>query len=144
MATETAVIRAAHQGGDRLLMTVRGHTLYSDQPVADGGEDTAPTPTEIFLAGLAGCIAFYAGRFLRRNGLTTEGLAVMCHYAWAENPHRIGEINLDVEAPVLTAAKREAFMRVIEHCTLHNTLLLPPDVRLKLVATETMTAGSWT
>jgi putative redox protein len=140
MAPQTAVIRAAHQGGDRLLMTVRGHALHSDQPVEGGGEDTAPTPTEIFLAGLAGCIAFYAGRFLRRNGLTTEGLAVACHYAWSENPHRVGDINLDVEVPGLTAEKREAFMRVIEHCTLHNTLLRPPEVRLKLVAAETMTA----
>jgi uncharacterized OsmC-like protein len=141
MAMEATVIRAVPQGGDRLLMTVRGHALYSDQPVEGGGEDTAPTPTEIFLAGLAGCIAFYAGRFLRRNGLTTEGLAVMCQYAWAENPHRVGEINLNVEAPGLTPEKREAFLRVIEHCTLHNTLLRPPDVRLRLVATEAMTAG---
>lgn len=47
---ENAVIRGVHQGGDRLLMTVRGHQLYSDQPLEGGGEDTAPTPTEMFLA----------------------------------------------------------------------------------------------
>jgi 3-oxoacyl-(acyl-carrier-protein) synthase len=88
----TATIRATHQGGDRLLITVRGHEIRSDQPVADGGDDSAPTPTEIFLAGLAGCVAFYAGRFLRRNQLTTEGLAVVCRYAWTENPHRVGVI----------------------------------------------------
>lgn len=136
MATANAVIRAVHQGGDRLLMTVRGHELYSDQPVVDGGEDTAATPTEIFLAGLAGCVAFYAERFLRRNGLTTERLAVTCDYTWAENPHRVGAISLDVEAPDLTVEKREAFIRVIHHCTLHNTLLRPPDVRLTVVTPE--------
>jgi len=140
MATENAVIRAEHLVGDRLLTTVRGHELYSDQPIEDGGEDTAATPTEIFLAGLAGCVAFYAERFLRRNGLTTEGLAVTCDYAWAENPHRIGEISLDVEVPGLTVEKREAFTRVIQHCTLHNTLLRPPEVRLRVVTSETVTA----
>src|ERR1700737_5014025 len=111
MATGSAAIRAEHQGGDRLLMTVRGHELYSDQPIEDGGEDTAATPTEIFLAGLAGCVAFYAERFLRRNRLTTEGLEVTCDYLWAENPHRVGEISLDVGAPGLTVEKREPFTR---------------------------------
>ena len=132
MPAETAVIRATHQGADRLSVSVRGHMLYSDQPVEDGGGDTAPTPTEIFLAGLAGCVAFYAERFLRRNGLTTEGLAVTCRYEWAENPHRIGGIDLDVEAPGLSDEKQAAFRRVIEHCTVHNTLRQPPVVAIRV------------
>jgi len=136
MNSQDKVIRAVHQGGDRLLMTVRGHELYSDQPVQDGGEDTAATPTEIFLAGLTGCVAFYAERFLRRNGLATDGLAVTCDYSWAENPHRVCEVNLAVEAPGLSAEKREAFARVVEHCTLHHTLQRPPQVHLKVLESE--------
>ena len=131
MGTNTA-IRVAHEGGDRLQIKIRGHQLFSDQPVEDGGDDTAPTPTELFLAGLAGCVAFYGARFLRRHGLATEGLAVTCKYAWAANPTRIGEIDLSVEAPALPADRREAFSRVIEHCTVHNTLLQPPPVRIRV------------
>ncbi len=97
---------------------------------------TAPTPTELFLAGLAGCVAFYGARFLRRHGLATEGLAVSCNYAWAANPTRIGEIDLSVEAPGLTADRREAFSRVIEHCTVHNTLLQPPQVRIRVAPAQ--------
>ena len=140
MNKQDKVIRAVHQGGDRLLMTVRGHELYSDQPVEDGGEDTAATPTEIFLAGLAGCVAFYAERFLRRNGFATDRLAVTCDYAWAENPHRVGEVNLAIEAPSLSAEKREAFTRVVEHCTLHHTLQRPPQVNLKVLASEAVSS----
>jgi putative redox protein len=136
MAANTATVRVAYQAGDRLLMTVRGHEVRSDQPVADGGEDTAPTPTELFVAGLAACVAFYAERFLRRHRLGTEGLAVACSYAWAENPHRVGEINLDVEAPGLGVAKLEAFTRVIQHCTVHNTLRQPPEVRIRLISKQ--------
>src|ERR1700674_5373393 len=101
MATNTPIIRVAHQRGDRLLMTVRGHEIRSDQPVADGGDDSAPTPTELFLAGLAGCVTFYAERFLRRHGLPTDGLVVACNYAWAASPTRIGEIDLTVDIPGL-------------------------------------------
>jgi putative redox protein len=140
MGTKTATIRVAHQGGDRLLIETRGHQLRSDQPVEDGGDDSAPTPTELFLAGLAGCVAFYAARFLRRHGLSTEGLAVTCNYAWAANPIRIGEIDLSVEAPALTADRREAFSKVIEHCTVHNTLLRPPLVRMRVASAQAAAA----
>jgi putative redox protein len=132
MNDDVAVIRAIHLGGDRILVAVRGHDMYSDQLVEDGGGDTAPTPTEIFIAGLAGCVAFYAERFLRRHGLGTGGLEVSCSYGWAENPHRIGNIDVNVVAPSLTDEKRKAFGAVIEHCTLHNTLRQPPAVRIHL------------
>ena len=129
MEEDKAVV-ATHLGDDRLLVTVRGHTLIADQPIEDGGGDTAPTPTEIFIASLAGCVAFYAERYLRRHGLSTEGLRVACAYEWAEGPHRVGAIDVSVEAPSLTADKLEAFERVIDHCTVHNTLRMPPEVRV--------------
>jgi putative redox protein len=140
MGAHTATIRVAHQGGDRLLIESRGHELRSDQPVEDGGDDTAPTPTELFLAGLAGCVAFYGARFLRRHGLGTEGLVVTCRYAWAANPTRIGEIDLLVEAPTLTPERREAFSKVIDHCTVHNTLRQPPEVRIQVAPAQATAA----
>jgi putative redox protein len=128
------MIAVSYLGGDRLHIDVRGHELGADQPVEDGAGDTAPTPTELFLASLSACVGFYAERFLRRHNLGTEGLTVDCTFRWAENPHRVGEIELAVEAPGLTAPKREAFMRVIEHCTVHNTLEHPPAVRISLAS----------
>jgi putative redox protein len=134
------MIAVTYAGGDRLRIDVRGHELGADQPVEDGGEDTAPTPTELFLASLTACVAFYAERFLRRHTLSTEGLKVSCSYGWATNPNRVGEINLTVEAPGITAAKREAFTRVIEHCTVHNTLEHPPEVRILVASGDTVAA----
>lgn len=130
MANQDRTVRVTSVGGDRLEITVRGHTMHADQPAEDGGGDTGPTPTEIFVAGLAGCIAYYAERFLRRHGLPVDGLVVGCEYEWAENPHRVGGIALTVDAPGLTRDKRPAFERVVEHCTVHNTLLQPPKVTL--------------
>jgi putative redox protein len=140
MDTEMAAITAVQEGGDRIRMEVRGHQIRSDQPIDDEGGDTAPTPTELFLAGLAGCMTFFAERFLRRHGLATEGLLVTCEYTWAESPHRIGSIELSVDAPTLPVERREAFLRVIEHCTLHNTLRQPPEMRVLLVTGQTVVA----
>ena len=130
----TAAITVRHAGGDRLVAAVRGHEVCADQPLDDGGEDTAPTPTELFVVSLGSCVAFYAERFLRRHRLATEGLLVSCSYEWAEDPHRVGSLDLTVDAPGLPPEKRVAFERVIEHCTIHNTLHHPPEVRIRLAA----------
>jgi uncharacterized OsmC-like protein len=119
---------------------VRGHVLFVDQPISDGGDDTAVTPTEMFLSGLAACVGFYAERFMRRNGQSTLGLTVSCDYEWEENPHRVGAVALAVTAPGLAPARRDAFLRVIERCTLHNTLLKPPSVSIRLERSRTVAA----
>jgi putative redox protein len=134
------MIVVTHAGRDRLRIEARGHELFADQPLEDGGEDSAATPTEMFAASLAACVAFYAERFLRRHGLRADGLRVTCDYRWAENPHRVGEIDLEVEAPGLSDAKRDAFTRVVDHCTVHNTLRLPPAVRINIAAAHTAAA----
>ena len=47
-------MRVEHRGDDKFDINIRGHVVRVDQPVKDGGEDTAPTPTELFIATLAG------------------------------------------------------------------------------------------
>jgi uncharacterized OsmC-like protein len=75
-SAETLPMRVEHRGGDQFDINVRGHLVRVDQPVKDGGEDTAPTPTELLIASLASCVAFYVRRYLARHDLPTDGLAV--------------------------------------------------------------------
>lgn len=134
------MITVNYETGDRLRIGVRGHQLIADQPAEDGGADSGPTPTELFVASLAACIAHYAQRFLRRHGLPTEGLSVRCDYSWAANPHRVGAIDLVVTAPGLVDSKREAFSRVIEHCTVHTSIVSPPAINIRMAAQRTAAA----
>jgi putative redox protein len=141
MSSGNPRVTVGYVAGDRLRVRVRGHELFTDQPGEDGGGDTAPTPTELFIASLAACVAYYAERFLRRNNLSAEGLAVAAEFDWASGPHRVGAIRLKVDAPGLTQEREEAFRRVIDHCTIHNTLRKPPDVELSLLAPTAAGAG---
>lgn len=75
-------IRVRQDHDDRYVIAIRGHEVEVDQPVADGCGDTAPTPTELFVAGLESCVAFFAGRYLRRHRLPERGLAVTARGRW--------------------------------------------------------------
>lgn len=141
MATENPTVGVSHLAGDRTLVRVRDHVFFTDQPWEDGGADTAPTPTELFIASLASCVGYYAGRFLRRHDLSTSGLTVNAEWDWAEHPHRVGSIRLAVDAPGLTPELEDAFRRVIDHCTIHNTLRRPPEVGLTLRAPSAVGAA---
>jgi len=129
-------IEVRHERNDRYVIRVRGHELLVDQPVDEGGQDTAPTPTELFVAGLASCVAFYGGRYLRRHGLPVRGFGVDCSFGFAEDrPARVGAVTLRVHLPVgFPDERRSAFLAVIERCTVHNSIVRAPDIRFVLEA----------
>jgi putative redox protein len=120
--------------GDRFAVRVRDHTVIVDQPIADGGADAAPTPTELFIASLAACIAFYARRYLARHQLPTAGLRVETRYAMANRPARVADITIEIRLPAGVPVERHAaLLAVASACTVHNTLRTPPEVAISLV-----------
>ncbi len=131
-----AGVDVAHEAGDRFRLRIRGHELVVDQPVQDGGGDAGPTPTELFVAGLASCVGFYAERFLVRHGLPTEGLAVECDFAFAQDrPARVASIDVRLVLPeAFPEAKGPALQAVVEHCTVHNSIVHAPEIRVVLSA----------
>lgn len=130
-------LSVSHGGGDRFAIEVRGHRLTVDQPVADGGTDEAPTPTELFVASLASCVAFYARRYLARHDLPTAGLAVDASYSIAPRPARISDIRLELRVPDGVPDDRlDALLAVASHCTVHNTLENPPQVTITPLPTQ--------
>ena len=120
-----------HLSGDRFAIDIRGHTITVDQPVDAGGDDTAPTPTELFVAGLASCVAFYARRYLARHDLSAHGLTVAATYEVGGRPTRVTKISVRITPPAdLPTDRRDAFLAVASHCTVHNTLDEPPPVEI--------------
>ncbi|MEV6210139.1 OsmC family protein [Kitasatospora sp. NPDC051914] len=127
-------IRIEHLSRDSYEIAVRGHRLVVDQPVDDGGQDAGPTPTELFAASLASCVAFYAGRYLTRHGVDPKGLRVNAGFTMAaDRPARVTEVTLAVEPPKgLDPARYDALLAVASRCTVHNTLHQPPTVRIEV------------
>jgi LmbE family N-acetylglucosaminyl deacetylase/uncharacterized OsmC-like protein len=129
----TMTVRVDHRAGDRFDISVRDHVVTVDQPEDIGGEDLGPTPTELFVAGLASCVAFYARRYLRRHELAEEGLAVEASYRMASKPARVGAIDIHVVAPEgLPEERRDGLLAVAGHCTVHNSITTPPDISIDL------------
>jgi putative redox protein len=112
------------RSGESYEVAVRGHLVRVDQPAGAGGEDSAPTPTELFVASLATCVAFYAGRYLTRHGYGRDGLGVSVRYELADDrPARVTDVRLTVQVPAdLPPGRWPALQAVASHCTVHNSV----------------------
>jgi putative redox protein len=130
VAVQQAPLDVRFVAGEAYEVQVRGHRIIVDQPIEQAGHDSAPTPTELFVASLATCVAFYAGRYLTRHGFSRDGLAVSVGYEMAtDRPARVRSVRVRVTAPAdLPAAQRPALRAVASHCTVHNSLMHPPEV----------------
>jgi putative redox protein len=132
-SADASPVRVEHWGGDKFDINVRGHVVRVDQPVRDGGEDTAPSPTEPLIASLASCGAFYARRYLARHNLPTDGLAVEATFAMGAKPARVAAIDVRLIVPAGVPVERlDALLAVATHCTVHNTLDSEPEVSVTL------------
>ena len=134
MGTELSRIEVSFLDAEAYEIAIGGNRLRVDQPAEAGGTGTAPTPTELFIASLASCVAFYAGRYLTRHGYSRTGLAVTAGYEFApDRPARVGAIRLSMKVPTgLPEERWPALAAVASHCTVHNTLDKPPAVDLEL------------
>jgi uncharacterized OsmC-like protein len=89
-----------HLGAVQFEIKARAHTIVSDQPAESGGYDQGMTPPELLLASLGSCAAFYAGPYLRKHNLASEGTRVRVLAEKEKNPARLENLRIEVDVPV--------------------------------------------
>lgn len=128
-------LTVTYKGGARYDVTSGAHMLVTDQPVEDGGGDAGMSPVELFVASLAGCVAYFVGRYCARHQILCEGFTVEVEWSYAEQPHRVGAVELRVNLPsAVTPEQREKLLKVAHGCTVHQSLAVPPKVAIQLAA----------
>jgi len=122
-----------YAGGMKFVTRHRGLEVVSDQPAKEGGQNTAMTPAELFVASLGMCVAVYVVGFAVRHGIPVEGLTAEVDYQIAEAPRRVGQMKVTVKLPQpVTGENQTVLQRVAEQCLVHNTLRHPPEVAISV------------
>lgn len=130
-------MRIVYRGNVRFDLTSGNHTVVTDQPVTDGGGDAGMSPVELFVGSLASCVAYFVGRYCIRQQIPCDGFTVDVEWSYAEQPHRVGAVNLRVNLPsVLRPDQREKLLKVAHGCTVHQSITMPPKVEINLVLPE--------
>ena len=103
-------------------VTIRGHSLRTDEPKDAGGDDTGPSPQELLAASLASCTAITIEMYADRKGWDIGEVAVDVKYEPAQrgSPTRFAMVlHLPKELP---QDQREKLMQIAAKCPVHRTL----------------------
>jgi uncharacterized OsmC-like protein len=121
-----------HVDGMRFLAAADGHTVVVDAAPEDGGGGTAMSAPQLFVAATGACILEFVLNSCRLRGVPVEQLSVEMMHEEVPRPRRVGalEAALHIEPDPPDEVKRR-LIGVARHATLVNTLVRPPEVRLR-------------
>lgn len=92
--------------------------------------DQSYSPFHMLAGGLAYCTFSVLYSWATHAKLDATDLSIEVKWAFADDPHRVGSIDMRFDWPSLPANRLEAAKRVSEMCTIHATLHHPPAITI--------------
>jgi putative redox protein len=122
-------------GGKVITAHTHGHVIRTDQPLDNGGENTAPAPYDLFLASIGTCAGIYIKGFCDNRNIPTEGIKIIQSCEWNQETGLPTNIKLDIKLPAGFPEKYKASMiNVAELCKVKKTIANPP--RFEIVTSQ--------
>jgi len=114
-------------GGARVDAHFDDRILKTDQPASGGGEGSAPTPFDTFLASIGTCAGIYVLGFCRQRGISTEGIRILQRVHHDPDTGMVGKIDLEIQTPPDFPEKYlPALIRSADQCKVKKHLERPP------------------
>jgi len=124
-------MKITFHGGKKVYAEYNGFTHMTDQPQKDGGENSAPSPFELFLASLGTCAGFYVLSFCLGRGIDASQIELRQSMEWDPKSHLIGKVDIEIVLPASFPEKyRAAVVQAAQSCTVKKHLQNPPQFNL--------------
>ncbi|MBM3311178.1 MAG: osmotically inducible protein OsmC [Candidatus Aminicenantes bacterium] len=124
-------IQVTFPGGVRVNAEYRGFTIATDQPAYAGGEGSAPSPFDLFLASLATCAGYYVIAFCRQRQIPTDGIKLTMRTEKNPETKMIGLVAIDISLPPgFPVRYREAVVKAAEACAVKAHIQKPPRMEV--------------
>src|SRR5689334_1809732 len=88
------------------------------------------SPFHMLAGGLAYCTFSVLHSWASQAKLSADDLTIDVRWTFAEEPHRVGAIDVRFDWPSLPSNRLDAAKRVSEMCTIHATLEHPPTITI--------------
>lgn len=114
-------------GGKVVTAHSHGHIIKTDQPVNSGGQNSAPSPFELFLASIGTCAGIYVKSFCDNRKIPTDNIKIIQSAEYDEETGLPVNIKLDIKLPSDFPDKyKAALISVAELCKVKKTMANPP------------------
>jgi ribosomal protein S12 methylthiotransferase accessory factor len=115
-------------GGRKVNSVYKGFTIRTDQSKEDGGDSTAPTPSDLFFASLGACMGLYALDFGNKRKIDPEQLKLTVELQTHEKTHMVEKIIFNIDlGPEFPQKYTSALIRAMKLCYLKQHFDQPPQ-----------------
>jgi len=126
-------IEVSFEGNKKVNANINGHIVKTDQPVSAGGEGTAPTPFDLFLASLATCAGIYIKSFCDGRNLPTDKIKIFQEVIFDKTTQMVSNINIEIQVPPdFPENYKDALIAVAGKCKVKKHLMNPPVIDTKV------------
>jgi putative redox protein len=113
-------------GGRRVDAQIGAHIVHTDQPVSNGGADSAPSPFQVFLASIGACAGIFVQGFCAARRLPTGGIHIVERPRFTDDGV-LSAVELELQLPPgFPERYREALVRVVEQCSVKKAIAAQP------------------
>jgi ribosomal protein S12 methylthiotransferase accessory factor len=121
-------------GGKKVEALFEEYTVLTDQPVADGGSGSAPSPFDLFLASIGTCTGYYILSFCQKNNIPTDKIKLTVRFLHNPGTHLVDTIRIDIHVPNDFPEKyKNAVVKAADVCTVKRHLERPPRIDIAVV-----------
>jgi len=118
-------------GAKVITAHINGHIIRTDQPLDNGGGNTAPAPFELFLASIGTCAGIYVKSFCEKRQIPADGIKIIQTMEFDEEKKLNSIFKLDIQLPSGFPEKyREAVINAAELCLVKKTINNRPEFKV--------------
>jgi len=118
-------------GGKVITAHLNGHIIRTDQPVDQGGENSAPSPFELFLAAIGTCAGIYVKSFCDKRDISSDGIKIIQSAEYNEETGLPTNIDLEIQLPDSFPEKYiDSVINVAELCKVKKTIISQPKFKI--------------
>jgi putative redox protein len=107
------------------------HLIITDQPLENGGGNTAPAPFDLYLASIGTCAGIYIKSFCERRKIPTKNIKIFQAVEFDPLKRVPSNIKLEIRLPEDFPEKyKEAVINAAELCAVKKSINNPPNFEI--------------
>ncbi len=111
------------EGGKVVSAHFHGHVIRTDQPVNNGGGDTAPAPFDLYLASIGTCAGIYVKSFCDNRKIPTDGIRIIQKTEFDKETGLPVDITIDIKLPPDFPEKyKDSVVKVADLCKVKKSI----------------------
>jgi len=106
----------------------KGFVVHTDQPVAGGGDGSAPAPFDLFLASIGTCAGVYVKGFCQQRNIPTDNIRLVQIMHRDPETRMIKSIEINIHLPADFPEKyREPVIAAANACAVKKHIAHAPE-----------------